>query len=127
MPETGPHRIDGFAPIRSYAALGDGRSVALVAQDGTVDWLALPALDGVPVFGALLDPGRGGSFRLAPTGDCEVQRRYLPGLNVLETTFTSSARPGRGPRPRIPDLGRGRAVARRRDGRGGVRGPGRPI
>jgi GH15 family glucan-1,4-alpha-glucosidase len=85
-----PERIDGFAPIRSYAALGDGRSVGLVAQDGAVDWLAMPALDGVPVFGALLDPERGGSFRLSPSGEFEVTRRYVPGSNVLETTFTTT-------------------------------------
>ncbi len=88
MPQA--ERIDGFAPIRSYAALGDGRSVALVAKDGAVDWLAVPAIDGVPVFGALLDPERGGSFRLSPSGEHEVTRRYLPGSNVLETTFTTS-------------------------------------
>ena len=82
-------RVDGYAPIESYAAIGDGRTVALVASDGTVDWLPLPAIDGTTIFGALLDPEHGGSFKLAPLDPYEVERRYLPDTNMLETTFTT--------------------------------------
>ena len=64
--------------------------MALVARDGAVDWLCLPDLDSPSVFGALLDAGRGGRARLAPEVPHRANRRYLPGTNVLETTFTTN-------------------------------------
>src|SRR5947207_15549318 len=76
-----------FPPIADYAFLSNCHTGALVAADGAIDWLCMPAFDSPSVFGSLLDR-EAGFFRLAPYGiNHPATRVYAPGTNVLVTTW----------------------------------------
>ena len=76
-----------FPPIEDYGFLSDCHTGALVAPDGSVDWLCLPRFDSPSVFGTLLDRGAG-MFRLGPFSiNVPTARVYEPGTNVLVTTW----------------------------------------
>ncbi|PYY17123.1 MAG: glycoside hydrolase family 15 protein, partial [Acidobacteria bacterium] len=76
-------------PIADYGIIGDCRSAALISRQGSLDWLCWPWFDSPSLFGAVLDIEKGGFWRISPAGDYETTRRYLPGTNILETTFES--------------------------------------
>ena len=79
-----------FPPIADYGYLSDCHTGALVSSDGSIEWLCLPHFDSPSVFGALLDRGAG-SFRVGPYGVyVPAGRRYIPGTNLIETTWMTS-------------------------------------
>ncbi len=80
-----------YQPIEAYGLVSNCHGCALVARDGSIDWACLERFDAPPVFSRLLDRRRGGFFALAPELPFESARLYLPGTNILETTFTCAA------------------------------------
>jgi GH15 family glucan-1,4-alpha-glucosidase len=78
----------GFQAIADYGLLADCNSAALVARDGSIDWLCLPRYDSPSVFARILDPAAG-HWSITPAASFTSERRYLDGTLVLETTFTT--------------------------------------
>jgi alpha,alpha-trehalase len=76
-----------FPPIAEYAFLSDCHTGALIAPDGSIDWLCVPRFDAPSVFGALLDR-QAGDFRFGPFGvNVPSARIYEPGTNIVLTTW----------------------------------------
>jgi GH15 family glucan-1,4-alpha-glucosidase len=76
-----------FPAIADYGFVSDCHTGALIASDGSVEWMCLPHFDSPAIFGAMLDRGAG-SFRVGPYGVyVPAGRRYIPGTNAIETTW----------------------------------------
>ena len=85
MPATQPSRSK---PIEDYGLIGNMISAALVARDGSIDWLCLPHFDSAACFAALLGGPEHGRWLLAPEDvHARSSRRYLPDTAILETRF----------------------------------------
>jgi len=83
-------RTDGYVTLDQYIALGDGRSVALSATDGSIDWWCAPNMDSPPLFDRVLSASKGGYFSVTPREPFAVQRHYLPDSNVACTVFKTA-------------------------------------
>ena len=103
--------------IADYALIGDCETAALVARDGSIDWLCLPRFDSPACFAALLGTPENGRWQLKPSAKARVVRRYRPHGLVLETEFVTAEgkvvvidfMPLRQAKPRLIRLVRGRS------------------
>lgn len=79
-------RPDGPS-IADHGLVGDLRTAALVATDGTIDWFCPGRFDAPSVFASILDPDAG-SWRLGPDDEeARSQQYYHPETNILVTRF----------------------------------------
>ncbi|WP_458095604.1 glycoside hydrolase family 15 protein [Roseomonas sp. WA12] len=77
-------------PIADYALIGDTCRSALIARDGSIEWMCWPRHDSPALFLRLLDEKKGGACGIAFDRLIGTSRRYLPGTNILETVFTTA-------------------------------------
>jgi GH15 family glucan-1,4-alpha-glucosidase len=81
-------RRSSSKPLEDYGLIGNMISAALVARDGSIDWLCLPHFDSAACFAALLGGPEHGRWLLAPVDEhTHSSRRYLPDTAILETQF----------------------------------------
>jgi len=77
--------------IENYAVVGDTETVAVVGNNGSIDWLCLPRFDSAACFAALLGDESNGRWQIAPVDEvARVERQYRPGTLILETTFETA-------------------------------------
>jgi GH15 family glucan-1,4-alpha-glucosidase len=77
--------------IEDYALIGDCHTAALVARNGSIDWLCFPRFDSGACFAALLGTEENGCWSLRPAGDIgEVRRAYHDDTLVLETEYETA-------------------------------------
>lgn len=77
--------------IEDYALIGDCETAALVARDGSIDWLCWPRFDSDACFAALLGSKEHGRWLVAPSQPVtNCTRRYRGDTLILETRFETA-------------------------------------
>ncbi|MFC6724541.1 glycoside hydrolase family 15 protein [Halobium palmae] len=82
--------MSDYKPIGEYGIIGNLETVALVGDDGSIDWGCLPTLASRSVFARVLDPD-GGHFSIEPAASYESEQTYLEETAVLQTTFETAS------------------------------------
>ncbi|MGP6220039.1 glycoside hydrolase family 15 protein [Caldiplasma sukawensis] len=87
--------IDGYPKISAHGYIANNRTGALIAVDGTVDWLCLPDFSSDPVFDKILDKNKGGYFFIRPKEKekYSYSQEYDGDTLILKTWFYKEGKP----------------------------------
>src|SRR6476661_6447727 len=78
--------------IEDYALIGDCETAALVAKNGSIDWLCWPRFDSDACFAALLGTPDHGRWLITPSEPVtRLTRCYRDDTLILETTMTTAS------------------------------------
>jgi GH15 family glucan-1,4-alpha-glucosidase len=77
--------------IEDYGLIGDLETAALVAKNGSIDWLCWPRFDSNACFAALLGGPENGRWQLCPAAPIRrIHRHYRDDTLILETEFETA-------------------------------------
>jgi GH15 family glucan-1,4-alpha-glucosidase len=87
--QTAPTTTDRRVPIGDYGLIGDTRSAALVAPDGSIDWWCVTRFDDPPLFGRLVGGDEAGRFAIGPDEAARLEdRTYRTDTVTLTMTWS---------------------------------------
>ena len=78
---------EAFTPLRDLALIGDRRSCALLDKQGNIQWYCPQRFDNPSLFAHLLDPEKGGAWKLELEGLMFDKRAYLEDSALLQSWF----------------------------------------
>lgn len=79
---------DTFTPLRDLAMIGDRRTCALLDKRGRMVWYCPKRFDNPSLFASLLDPEKGGDWKLEIEGLGFEKRAYMEDSALLQTHFS---------------------------------------
>jgi GH15 family glucan-1,4-alpha-glucosidase len=84
--------IDTYQLIENHGVIGNMRSAAVIAVDGTIDFFCFPSFESPTIFASLLDSQKGGCFRIDPQiKEVRYKQMYLPDTNILISRYLSGS------------------------------------
>ena len=78
-----------YKKISDYGVIGDMNAVALVSNDGSIDYCCMPHIDSPTVFASLLDDEKGGMFSIRPRTPYSSEQHYIKNTNILTCIFST--------------------------------------
>lgn len=76
-----------YKDIDDYGLIGNMHSIALVSNDGSIDYCSMPHIDSPTLFAAILDDEKGGLFKIQPEDKFKVRQSYIKDTNILTSRF----------------------------------------